>query len=347
MMQLLVFRERIKNLYQRYDLYIIPIVKFLFALIAFETINREIGYDERIKALPVLLALSLLSAFMPSAIMVLLAAFMSVLHVYSESPILAIIVGIIMIILYVLFARFTPKLGYVLLAIPVLYTLKIPFVIPILLGLIATPISIIPTVCGVIIYFVFQVVKTAVTMQVNKTVEDILLLYTNVIDNLTGNKLMILSFVIFAMIILVTYFVRKMKFDYAFEIAIVSGAVTSILGFLISDLILDRSDEIISMILGTIASAAIVYAIHFFRFTLDYSGVEYAQFEDDVYYYYVKAVPKITVTAPQKNVKHFNVKNVDKNISKTNSYNYDDADIDDYDEDEAYLHVNDYENDDE
>ena len=42
---------------------------------------------------------------------------------------------------------------------------------------------------------------------------------------------MILSFVIFAMIILVTYFVRKMKFDYAFEIAIVSGAVTSILGF--------------------------------------------------------------------------------------------------------------------
>ena len=99
---------------------------------------------------------------------------------------------------------------------------------------------------------------------------------------------------------------------------------------LISDLILDRSDEIISMILGTIASAAIVYAIHFFRFTLDYSGVEYAQFEDDVYYYYVKAVPKITVTAPQKNVKHFNVKNVDKNISKTNSYNYDDADIDDY-----------------
>ena len=85
MMQLLVFRERIKNLYQRYDLYIIPIVKFLFALIAFETINREIGYDERIKALPVLLALSLLSAFMPSAIMVLLAAFMSILHVYSES----------------------------------------------------------------------------------------------------------------------------------------------------------------------------------------------------------------------------------------------------------------------
>ena len=94
-----------------------------------------------------------------------------------------------MIILYVLFARFTPKLGYVLLAIPVLYTLKIPFVIPILLGLIATPISIIPTVCGVIIYFVFQVVKTAVTMQVNKTVEDILLLYTNVIDNLTGISL--------------------------------------------------------------------------------------------------------------------------------------------------------------
>ena len=53
-------RERVKNFYQRYDAYLLPIIKFIFAFIAFQTINKEIGYDERLKALPIVLGISLL-----------------------------------------------------------------------------------------------------------------------------------------------------------------------------------------------------------------------------------------------------------------------------------------------
>jgi hypothetical protein len=112
MMPLLVFRERVKNFYQRYDVYITPFVKFLFAFAAFSTINHEIGYDKRIESLPVVLVLSLLSAFTPSAIMVLLASLIATLHVYTVSPILSILIIMILLILYLLFARFTPRLGY-------------------------------------------------------------------------------------------------------------------------------------------------------------------------------------------------------------------------------------------
>jgi hypothetical protein len=342
MMPLLVFRERVKNFYQRYDVYITPFLKFIFAFIAFQTINHEIGYDKRIESLPVVLVLSLLSAFTPSAIMVLLAALVATLHIYSVSPILSIIIIMILFILYLLFARFTPKQGYVLLAIPVLYFLKVPYIIPILLGLVSTPIAIIPTACGVVIYFVLEVMKTAVSMQINTSVEDILSLYTYVIDNLIGNKQMIMTIIIFAVILIVTNFVRKMKFDYAFEISIASGVLTGILGFLISYLILDKSDQIISMIFGTIVSGVIVYVIHFFKLTLDYSGVEYAQFEDDVYYYYVKAVPKITVTTPQMNVKHINEKNNEQGLSKTGGRRHNIDNDEEYDEDDdAYSENND------
>jgi hypothetical protein len=57
--------------------------------------------------------------------------------------------------------------------------------------------------------------------------------------------------------------------------------------------------------------------------------VEHAQFEDDVYYYYVKAVPKVTVTMSQVNVKHINVKNSvrrefsDPDMEETEDYEYD------------------------
>lgn len=336
MLQLLEFRERVKNFYQRYDAYLLPIIKFIFAFIVFQTINKEIGYDERLKALPIVLGLSLLSAFTPSAIMVLLAALVSILHVFFISPILSVIIIVILMILYLLFARYTPKQGYVLLAIPILFLLKIPYLIPILLGLVSTPIAMIPTSCGVIIYFLFQIIKSAIAMQINLSIEDIIQLYTNVIDSLTGNRQMIMTIVIFSLIIMVTYFIRRMPFDYAFEISIVAGALVGILGFLISYLILNKTDQIFSMIVGTIVSTVLVYIIHFFKLTLDYSGVEHAQFEDDVYYYYVKAVPKVTVTAPQVNVKHFNVKRSgrkelsDSDVQEVEEdYDYEDEDEED------------------
>ncbi len=344
MMPLLVFRERVRNFYQKNDIYLIPAVKFIFALIAFLTINREIGYDARIKSVPIVLVLSLLSAFTPSSIMVLLVSLAAVMHVYFIAPFLSVIIILLLLIIYLLFARFTPRLGYVLMAIPILYFFKTPYVIPLLLGIISTPVAIVPTACGVFIYYILQVIKTAVTMQDSTSVEDILKLYTSVIDNLVSNKQMIMSIVIFALILMVVYYVRRMKFDYAFEISIAAGALTSILGFLVSDLIFDQTEQIISMLLGTIVSAGIVFVIHFFKLTLDYSGVEHVQFEDDVYYYYVKAVPKVTVTTPQMKVKHINVSNSRRGLSGMGLHRTEDTeDENDEDTELYYSHSKAYE----
>ena len=334
MMQLLVFREQVKSFYQRNDIYLNPLIKFIFALITFLMINKEIGYDSRFESFPIVLGLSLLSAFTPSAVMVLLATIVSILHVYFVSPFLSIIIIILLMILYFMFARFTPRLGVVILALPILYFLKIPYMVPIILGIISTPMAIIPTACGVVVYYILQIIKTAVTMQVSKDVDDILLLYTYVIDSLIDNKQMVMTIVIFALILLVVFYVRKMKFDHAFEISIAAGALTSILGFLISDIIFSQSEQILPMILGTIFSAGIAYVVHFFKLTLDYSGVEHAQFEDDVYYYYVKAVPKVSVTTPQMKVKHINVKRSERMGSKTEFHKLEPDTDDDYDEDD-------------
>lgn len=309
MMILLEFRERVRTLYQKGQLFINPIIKFILSLIVFGIINSSIGYDDRLKRLPIVLALSLLGAFTPSSILVLMAAAVSIGHIYSISKIFSILIILILLIVYCLFLRFTPRLGYVILAVPILYILKIPYLVPILLGLFASPIAIIPTGCGVLIYYVFQIIKTTENTQVAfniKDIEDTLSLYTNVIDRLYKNQQMILTIVIFSLIILVTYLVRRQRFDYAREVSIAAGGLTCILGFLISDLRLDISKQIGTMILGTLISALIAVIVQFFYLTLDYSGVEFVQFEDDDYYYYVKAVPKVDVTAPEKNIKNFN-----------------------------------------
>lgn len=307
MMNLLVLKERIIKIYQKTEFYVRPLLKFFVSMVVLLVINGQVGYDDRLKSIPVLLVLSALCAFTPSAVMVLIAAVFITLHVYSVSFILAVLVVAAFFILYFLFIRFTPKQGYVVVAIPILYLIKMPYIIPLLLGITAAPVSMVSAGCGILVYYLLRIVKTAAATTINSSVEDILALYKFVIESLAGNKEMLLAIGIFSIVILVTYVVRISKIDYAFYIAIGSGVITNILGFLIGDLKLNISNQIISMIFGSLGAGLIVLVIQFFRLTLDYTGVERTQFEDDDYYYYVKAVPKMKVTVPKKNVQKINV----------------------------------------
>lgn len=341
MLNLLVLKERLRSTYQKYEVYIKPSVKFILALVVFMLINMNLGYNEKLSSLPVVIIMSLIAAFTPVAVLVLLAAVVSIGHIYSASMILAGMAVIVLLILYLMFLRFTPKLGYVVLAIPILYLLNIPYLIPILLGLIATPISIIPVSCGVIIYYLFHSIQVMGIQEGVTSVEDIVTTYKSVFDGLFFNKVFILTLCTFAVVILVTYFVRKLSIDHAFDIAIVVGGAVNIVIFLIGDIIFNASHSIFSMIVGTVISCAIVYVIQFFRLALEYTGVEFVQFEDDDYYYYVKAVPKIKVTTPEVNVKRYsNPVQATKEPKEVEQEEIDDikVDTDFLDEDDTFFH---------
>ncbi|WP_167955793.1 hypothetical protein [Anaerosporobacter faecicola] len=313
MMSLLVLKERLITIYQKIEVYAKPVVRFFISMLVFMVLNNSYGYDLRFNSLPIVLLLAAFCAFLPTPIMIIIAALLSFIHFYFVSKILSILVIAVFLVIYLLFIRFTPKQGYVLILMPICFLLKIPYVIPILLGIIGTPMAIIPVSCGVFLYFFIVIIKQAAQITVSMTVEDTLQLYTFVIDSLKANKEMILTIAVFAIVLLLTYFIRTRKMDHAFDIAIVTGVVVNIFVFLIGDLRLDIQDKILALVVGSIVSGIIVYVVQFFRLTLDYTAVEYVQFQDDDYYYYVKAVPKMKITVPQKNVTKINEKKVSSN----------------------------------
>ncbi|MBQ5869094.1 MAG: ABC transporter permease, partial [Lachnospiraceae bacterium] len=61
--------------------------------------------------------------------------------------------------------------------------------------------------------------------------------------------------------------------------------------------------------------AALIY--QFFVFAVDYTRTEYLQYEDDEYHYYVKAVPKIAVSAPDVKVQRIYARKTAKTDKKT------------------------------
>lgn len=300
---ILEIRAHILRFLQKFQLVVEPVIKFIVAFAVFRSINNAIGHQTMLMSLPAELLLSLLGTFTPAIILTLVAAVVSLVHVYVASPLLAILVAVLMVILYCFIARFSGKYGYVVLAIPILFLLKIPYVVPMILGLVATPMTVIPVACGVIVYRMFEVIGSAALVEGATAIEDILLLYIDVIDRLLADKLMIVNIGVFFVMILVMYLMRKLSIEYVFEISIAVGAIVCILGFLITDVILHTQINITSMVFGTVGSMLIALVFQFFRLALDYSAVERVQFEDDDYYYYVKAVPKIHLTVPERSVK--------------------------------------------
>ena len=67
-------------------------------------------------------------------------------------------------------------------------------------------------------------------------------------------------------------------------------------------------------------SLLIAFILQFLFMNLDYARTERVQFEDDDYYYYVKAVPKKMVAVREVTVKHFgNTASMGKRIDHSRS----------------------------
>ena len=100
MIQLLLIRDSIKNVVTKYNSAITPIFRFLAAFITFALINGNLGYNEKLTGISVIVLLSAISAFLPTGVTVFFAAMLMIVHIYSASMFLSFIFIIIIAILY-------------------------------------------------------------------------------------------------------------------------------------------------------------------------------------------------------------------------------------------------------
>lgn len=103
--------------------------------------------------------------------------------------------------------------------------------------------------------------------------------------------------------VLVVNLVRTRAIDHAWKIASASGAAVSLVVALAGNIVLDGGISYPSAVLSAVLGVAVGLVLEFLFFSVDYSRTENIQFEDDEYYYYVKAVPKVGVSVPEKQVK--------------------------------------------
>ena len=303
MTTLLVAKQVLMTIYSKYEVYITPLLKFLLALITLVLINSRLGYMETIDRMTVVLIVALMCSFMPMNFIVLMSAVFVLLHLYTFSMECAAVIGAGFLLLFLLYLRFSPKDTGVVVLLPLCFLLRIPYVIPISMGLVGAPTSAVSVACGVMVYYMIHYVTQNATVIAAMADEETAAKFKFIIDGLMKNREMVVTIAAFAMTVIVVYLLRRLSIDYAWTIAMTAGAVVNIMVLLVGDLIFEINQPLISVILGTVISFLLALVLQFFVFYVDYSRTEKVQFEDDEYYYYVKAVPKVTVAKPDKKVK--------------------------------------------
>ncbi len=315
---LLVIREYIRNFYVKYEEYIIPLLKFLLALACLLMINGELGYMTQLNGIAVVLIVSLLCSFMPKNFLLFVAAGFVTLHLYEVSLECAAIALVIFLLLFLLYFRFSPKSSALVVITPMLFVLRVPYAAPILAGLLGNPFSAVTVACGVIVYYMISYMSANASMLGATETEAMVQRIRDILDGVIGNREMQIVIAAFAVTVILVYLVRRLSVDYAWTIAIISGVLLDIVILLVGDLIYEASFSIGGVLLGSIAAAVLAFLVQFFRFNLDYSRVEKVQFEDEEYYYYVKAVPKMAVSTPEKKVKKITTQRNNRKVRHTN-----------------------------
>ncbi|MDD6157435.1 MAG: hypothetical protein PUB52_10515 [Lachnospiraceae bacterium] len=321
MTQLLEIKDKLIRVFGAYETYIVPALKFIVALTIFLMINSSIGFMGKISSVPVALILALVCCLLPVNGTILLAAIVILLDMYSLSIEAAAVTFVLFAIIYFAYFRFSPKDGYAAILTPIAFKFNMPYLVPVADGLLRPVQSLVAMVCGTVVFYYIDGVRMSAAVLSDSASEDVGASKLNVLTGqVSGNKEMVLVLAIMVLAYFIVYFVRRMEIEHAWAIAITAGLAFQFVGLLAGYLILNLSGKILGLIIGTVLSALFSWFIKFFAMDLDYARTERVQFQDDDYYYYVKAIPKKMVPSRSKTVKRFgNTSSMGKKIGHEGS----------------------------
>ena len=301
-----VIRGRLQEIYAEKSKIVNKVLQFVLALITFAVINQNIGYMKAAASPVATLALAVVCTCLPLTVTVVLATVLILVHMYSVSIGVLAVTAVIFLIMYIFYLRLTPKMAILVLLTPLAFALKIPYVIPIAAALVTGPVSLVAIACGTIMFYMMEYVKKVALSIDGGGSKAILAQSTAYAKHVFTNKEMWVVIFAFIVCFFLVYTLRRQSMDQAWKIAIIVGAIANIIVVAVGSMSMGLHISYLSLMIGSLFAVIVGLVLEFFFFSVDYARSENLQFEDDEYYYYVKAIPKVSVSTPEKTVKRIN-----------------------------------------
>ncbi len=311
MSTLLYAREVVILFYKRFEQPFNYVFKLIVGLLLFSFLSKIGAYMPYLAPLfegglriPVYLLCAFAFAVLSPTLSNGVVALYLVAQVSSNIVVAGLLLLVFALILF-LYARLDPKNSYLILAMVIGFYFRVPYAVVLFAGLYMGLRSIIPVTIGTFLWnFIplFQNMRATVaepdTSDLLKIPELLLDTYESFQTGITADFTWVYLAFVFAMAITGVFLITRLSINYAKEIAILVGGITSVFGCVVGASIVEVPGGIGGVILFNLISIALVEAMSFMDLALDYHRAERVQFEDEDYYYYVKAIPKLGSPSP-------------------------------------------------
>ena len=299
-------KQYLVQYYAKYSRWIDMGIRFVLAILTFTFIGSHVGFKLALTNPIVTIALSVVCAVLPMIVTVVLAIAMVLIQFLTLAPGIAVVSALLLFVMFAMYFRFTPGKAYILLVTPIAFVAQIPVAVPVVFGLLGGPLYAVPVAFGTIVYYMLAHVKAYAAVLGTTTEYGIITQITTFTQQLFANKEMWIHIASFTVCLLAVYFIRKLAIDHAWEIASVAGVLIHIIVMAFAHVVLNINIEYLPLVLGSLLAVVIAFVVKILFFSVDYTRAEHLQFEDEEYYYYVKAVPKVAVKVREKTVKKIN-----------------------------------------
>ncbi len=314
---LLAGKEALKAFYAGYSAIVNAVLRFITAFFAVFLINQNIGLMPKLSGSLVPLIAGIICAFLPFGAIAFLIGIFLLAQLFAASMEVALITFLFLLIVILLYYGFQPGDSAYLIVTPIMFFLKVPFAIPLILGLTGSLISVIPMSCGIFLYYVILYVKQNGSFLAGSEQTEITQMLAQVLKNLLANPTMLVMVAACCLGALAVCVIKNLSINYSWSMAIAAGLILQILVVFIGDFRFGVPVSVPELLVGLVGASAAALIYQLFVFSVDYSRTEYTQFEDDDYYYYVKAVPKIAISKTDVKVQKINrLKKDNKNTKK-------------------------------
>lgn len=300
-------RDKLIRLYAKRSKWIQALIRFVSAFLMLQTINSQIGYIPEIMSLPVALGISLVCCILPWSVISILMCVLVVLEFLKVSVIVTGFCLFILLCMLMVDLMFAQGYNFIIFFVPLAFFLKLPFLVPLILGLAAPLTAVIPMLFGLLMHFMISYVSSTAGILAD-TAQSVGMYgkFVQMIEGVFKNQNMLVFAIAFSFTAAAVYLLRRLSVNYAWIIAVAVGSVLDLVLVLFGIATYTGGTMSVSaVIIGSVISGLIALAVQFMIFSVDYKQTEYVQFEDDDYYYYVKAIPKVKVADREYDKKDF------------------------------------------
>lgn len=282
-------KEDLLELYREKGLPMVIATRIIVAFLTVVLINLNIGTLAILQKPLVVLAVSVISGVLPIPLGTVVLVGVTIGHIFAISMVGAVLMAGILSLAYVLGRLFSPKEGYLFIGAFIMCLLGGTYAVPVVLAMIGSMLGVVSVLGGVSWFLLMNLMANLKSLLAEGGATDAVF---TVLEAVVEDKSITITLVAIGISYVVATFIKNTSMNESWKASIMTGTGMNLVIMIIGGIIVSAKIPFASLFIGSVIGVILGLVVEIFVHNVNYRGMEQLRFEDDEYFYFVKAIPK-------------------------------------------------------